>query len=61
MEKREALLQQVRRAYAARGKGALDELMAEFHQDAVFTLVGDKQALEVTGRANGHVSDGRCS
>ena len=54
MANREALLDQVRRAYAARDKGALDNLMAEFHPEAVFTLVGDKQALSVTGSAQGH-------
>src|ERR1700733_5230984 len=54
MANREALLDQVRRAYAARDKGALDNLMAEFHPEAVFTLVGDKQALSVTGSALGH-------
>ena len=54
MANREAHLDQVRRAYAARGKGALDDLMAEFHPKAVFTLVGDKQALSVTGSAQGH-------
>jgi ketosteroid isomerase-like protein len=54
MANREALLDQVRRAYAARDKGALDDLMAEFHPEAVFTLVGDKQALSVTGNAMGH-------
>jgi ketosteroid isomerase-like protein len=54
MANREALLDQVRRAYAARGKGALDDLMTEFHPEAVFTLVGDKQALSVTGSVQGH-------
>lgn len=53
MANRDALLDQVRRAYAARGKGALDDLMTEFHPEAVFTLVGDKQALSVTGSAQG--------
>ena len=54
MANREELLDQVRRAYAARGKDALDDLMAEFHPKAVFTLAGDKQALSVTGSAQGH-------
>jgi len=51
---REALLDQVRRAYAARGKGARRDLMAEFTQRRVFMLVkGDKQALSVTGKCAG--------
>jgi ketosteroid isomerase-like protein len=54
MENREALLEQIRRAYMARGKGALEALMAEFHPEAVFTLVGDQQALAVAGSALGH-------
>jgi ketosteroid isomerase-like protein len=54
MENREALLEQVRRAYAARDKGALEDLMAEFHTEAVFTLAGDKQALAEAGSARGH-------
>jgi ketosteroid isomerase-like protein len=51
---RESILEVIRRAYDARGKGDLDALMAAFHQDAVFTLIGDKKALEVTGSVHGH-------
>ena len=54
MANREALLDQIRRAYAARSKGDLDDLMTAFHPEAVFTLVGDKQALSVAGSAQGH-------
>ena len=54
MANREALLDQIRRAYAARSKGDLDDLMTAFHPEAVFTLVGDKEALSVTGSAQGH-------
>jgi ketosteroid isomerase-like protein len=54
MGNREAMLKVTRRAYDARGKGELDGLVAAFHPDAVFTLVGDKRALEVTGSVHGH-------
>jgi len=54
MGNRQATLEVIRRAYEARGKGDLDGLMAAFHQDAVFTLMGDRKALEVTGSAHGH-------
>ncbi|WP_315741624.1 MULTISPECIES: nuclear transport factor 2 family protein [unclassified Bradyrhizobium] len=53
MGNREVVLEQVRRAYAARDKGALDDLMAEFHPDAVFTLAGDEQCGGVAGSACG--------
>jgi ketosteroid isomerase-like protein len=60
MGNRETVLDQVRRAYAARDKGALEDLMDEFHPEAVFTLMGDSKALAVTGSALGHsrVKDG---
>jgi ketosteroid isomerase-like protein len=58
MGDREAILELIRRAYEARGRGDLDALMAAFHQDAVFTLIGDKKALEVTGTVHGHA---RCA
>jgi len=51
---REAILEVIRRAYEARGRGDLEDLMAAFHPEAVFTLVGDKKALEVTGSVHGH-------
>jgi ketosteroid isomerase-like protein len=51
---REAILEVIRHAYDARGKGDLDTLMAAFHTEGVFTLVGDKKALEVTGSVHGH-------
>jgi ketosteroid isomerase-like protein len=53
MANREAILEVIRRAYDARGKGDLDALMEAFHPEAVFTLVGDKKALEVTGSVHG--------
>ena len=54
MGNREAIVEVIRRAYEARGRGDLDALMATFHPDAVFTLIGDKKALEVTGSFHGH-------
>jgi ketosteroid isomerase-like protein len=54
MGNREAILEVIRRAYEARGRGDLEALMAAFHRDAVFTLIGDKKALEVTGTVHGH-------
>ena len=54
MGNRETMLELIGRAYAARGRGDLDELMTAFHPEAVFTLVGDKRTLEVTGSVQGH-------
>jgi ketosteroid isomerase-like protein len=56
MGNRETLLELVRRAYAARGKGDLDELMTAFHPEAVFTLVGDSRSLQAAGSVKGHPS-----
>jgi ketosteroid isomerase-like protein len=54
MGNRETMLELVRRAYAARGKGDLDDLMTAFHPEAVFTLVGDNRSLKVAGSVQGH-------
>ena len=54
MTNRETMLAAVRAAYAARGRGDLDGLMSVFHPTAVFTLVGDKNALDVVGSVQGH-------
>jgi ketosteroid isomerase-like protein len=54
MTNRETMLAAVRTAYAARGRGDLDGLMSVFHPMAVFTLVGDKKALDVVGSVQGH-------
>jgi ketosteroid isomerase-like protein len=51
---REAILEVIKRAYEARGRGDLEGLMQAFHRDAVFTLIGDKKALDVTGTFHGH-------
>ena len=52
MANREALLDQIRRAYVARGKGALDDLMAEFHGGFNRSLQHILQTSQLgTGRA----------
>jgi len=56
MGNREVILDVMRQAYEARGKGDLEGLMTAFHPDAVFTLVGDSRALEVAGSVHGHGS-----
>ena len=54
MENREVLLKQIRRAYQARDAGALDDVIAHFHPEAVFTLAGDQGAADVVGSLRGH-------
>jgi ketosteroid isomerase-like protein len=54
MENRETMLDLIKRAYAARSRGDLEDLMAVFHPEAAFRLVGDKKALEVAGSVQGH-------
>jgi ketosteroid isomerase-like protein len=56
MTNRESMLEVIRAAYAARGRADLDGLMSTFHPKAVFTLVGDKTALDVVGSVQGHAS-----
>jgi ketosteroid isomerase-like protein len=54
MGNREVILDVTRQAYEARSRGDLEGLMAAFHSDAVFTLVGDKKTLDVAGSVHGH-------
>ena len=54
MDDREALLAQIKRAYDAREVGALDDLMAHFHPEAVFTLAGDPQTTAIAGTLQGY-------
>jgi ketosteroid isomerase-like protein len=54
MGNREVILDVIKQTYEARGRGDLEGLMTAFHPDAVFTLVGDKRALEATGSVHGH-------
>lgn len=53
MGNRETMLDLIKVAYAARDRGDLEGLVAAFHPEAVFTLVGDKKALEVAGSVQG--------
>jgi ketosteroid isomerase-like protein len=54
MEYREDMLKVIRVAYAARAEGNVEGLVAAFHPEGVFTLIGDKSALELTGSVRGH-------
>src|SRR5271156_682034 len=54
MTNREATKALIEGAYAARDRGDIVGLMAAFHQDAAFGLVGDKTALHVAGIVRGH-------
>jgi ketosteroid isomerase-like protein len=56
MADREAMRALIRKAYAARDRGDVNGLMAAFHSDASFELVGAAAALEVTGVVKGHSS-----
>jgi len=54
MGNRETMLEVILQAYAARGRGDLEGLLAAFHPEGAFTLVGDAKSLQVTGRVQGH-------
>ena len=54
MGSREDMLDVIRRAYAARGAGDVKGLVAAFHPEGSFSLVGDKSALHLTGSVQGH-------
>jgi len=54
MASREAMIDIIKRAYDARGKGNLADLMAAFHPNAVFELKGDKNVLTVAGAVKDH-------
>lgn len=53
MEPREDMLDVIKRAYAARGDGDVKGLVAEFHPEGLFNLIGDNSALHLTGRVQG--------
>lgn len=53
MGSRETLLEVILQAYAARGKGDLEGLLAAFHPEGVFTLVGDANSLHIAGSVQG--------
>ncbi|MBB4396689.1 nuclear transport factor 2 family protein [Bradyrhizobium sp. ERR14] len=48
------MLALIRTAYAARGEGDVEGLVTAFHPEGAFILMGDKGALELTGRMEGH-------
>lgn len=54
MTDREAMRALVDKAYAARDRGNVDELMAAFHSKPVFRLSGAKDALPVAETIEGH-------
>ena len=56
MENRETMLEVILQAYAARGRGELEGLLAAFHPEGVFTLVGDAKTLQIAGTVQGHRS-----
>jgi ketosteroid isomerase-like protein len=56
MPNRETLLEVISQAYAARGRGDLEGLLAAFHPEGTFTLVGDVKSLHVAGSVQGHRS-----
>lgn len=54
MAQREDMLALIRGAYTARDGGDTDGLVSAFHPDGLFSLKGDKNALELTGSMQGH-------
>ena len=54
MTDREAMRKLVEQAYAERASGNLEGVMAAFHPDAVFELVGDNKILPLAGEVRGH-------
>ena len=60
MADREAVRQIIEGAYAARGKGDVAGVMAHFHTDASFELVGDTKLLSVAGASRGGTALGNC-
>ncbi len=54
MGQREDMLALVMSAYAARDGGDTEGLVTAFHPDGLFSLKGDKNALELTGSVHGH-------
>jgi ketosteroid isomerase-like protein len=54
MGQREERLALIRRAYAARDGGDAEGLVTAFHPEGLFTLMGDKSALALTGTMQGH-------
>ncbi|WP_234683685.1 nuclear transport factor 2 family protein [Bradyrhizobium monzae] len=53
MGHREDMLDVIKRAYAARGDGDVKGLVAAFHPEGSFNLIGDNSALHLTGSVKG--------
>jgi ketosteroid isomerase-like protein len=53
MGHREDMLDVIKRAYAARGDGDAKGLVAAFHPEGSFNLIGDNSALHLTGSVRG--------
>jgi ketosteroid isomerase-like protein len=53
MGHREDMLDVIKRAYAARGAGDVKGLVAAFHPEGSFNLIGDNSALHLTGSVQG--------
>ncbi|MCP3447422.1 nuclear transport factor 2 family protein [Bradyrhizobium sp. CCGUVB14] len=53
MGHREDMLDVIKRAYAARGAGDVKGLVATFHPEGSFNLIGDNSALHLTGSVQG--------
>jgi len=54
MASRENMLALIKDAYAARDGADTDSLVTAFHPEGAFALMGDKSALELAGRMQGH-------
>ncbi|QIG96517.1 MULTISPECIES: nuclear transport factor 2 family protein [unclassified Bradyrhizobium] len=54
MADREAVRRLIEQAYAARGRGDVAGILADFHAEASFELVGDDKLLVVAGATRGH-------
>lgn len=56
MSDRETVRKLIEQAYAARDKGDIEGVMAAFHNDATFSLAGERKTLELAGTVEGHSS-----
>ena len=54
MTNKEAMRAKIEQAFAARAQGNLQEVVAAFHGDGVFELVGNKDTLHIAGAVEGH-------
>ena len=54
MADREAVRRLIEKAYAARSKGDVAGILADFHADASFEFVGENKLLAMAGVTRGH-------